>query len=61
VRVVSGELTDYDVLNTAMKSVTPVVSFLGTYMNLSAAATRNTNTPIAHSFTMTLRAMNKMA
>ncbi|VUC35620.1 unnamed protein product [Clonostachys rosea] len=59
VSIVSGNLTDYEALSSAMQqhSVTSVVSFLGAYVSASALITRAKPTPIADSFPVIIDAM----
>lgn len=59
VSLVKGDLTDFDTLDSAMKThtVTTVASFLGPYVSFSAMLTRPTDTPIADSFPTIIRAM----
>jgi nucleoside-diphosphate-sugar epimerase len=59
VSVVKGDLSDFDALNSAMKThtVTTVASFLGAYVSISAMLTHPTDTPIADSFPTIIRAM----
>ncbi|KAJ5132768.1 NAD(P)-binding protein [Penicillium atrosanguineum] len=59
VSLVNGDLTDFDVLTSAMKvhSIRTVISFLGAYVSFSAMLTRRTDTPIADSFPTIIRAM----
>jgi nucleoside-diphosphate-sugar epimerase len=55
--IVEGALNDAKALNTAMKGVTTVISFLGAYVSLYHAVTRTTPTPIADSFPAIFDAM----
>ncbi|PLB47631.1 NAD(P)-binding protein [Aspergillus steynii IBT 23096] len=59
VTVVTGGLSDYTALDSAMKAhrVSTVVSFLGAYVSASALVTRNMDTPIADSFPTVIQAM----
>ncbi|KAF2431803.1 NAD(P)-binding protein [Tothia fuscella] len=57
ITIVEGQLDDPQTLETAMKGITTVVSFLGAYMSLSATLLHTTTTPIADTFPLLFNAM----
>lgn len=61
VSVVTGSLSDYNTLDSALRShhVTTVVSFLGAYVPIPAMITRATDTPIANCFPEIIKAMKE--
>lgn len=61
VSVVTGSLSDYNTLDSALKShhVTAVVSFLGAYPSISNLITRGKDTPIANCFPGIIKTMKE--